>query len=64
MGHHINGSYCVYIGDNVEDRPYISYPFTSPRMDQSVPSNQVKPGTFGRLSGVDGRFKKVLLSVL
>lgn len=48
----------------MEDRPYISYPFTSPRMDQSVPSNQVKPGTFGRLSGVDGRFKKVLLSVL
>jgi len=25
-------------------------------MDQSVPSNQVKPGSFGRLSGVDGRF--------
>lgn len=40
----------------MEDRPYIAYTFKSPRMDQSVPSNQVKPGTFGRLSGVDGRF--------
>jgi hypothetical protein len=40
----------------VEDRPYISYPFRSPRMDQSVPPNQVTPGSFGRLSGVDGRF--------
>ena len=39
-----------------EDRIYIAYPFRSPRMDQSVPSNQVKPGSFGRLSGVDGRF--------
>jgi hypothetical protein len=39
-----------------EDRPYLPYPFKSPRMDQSVPSNQVKPGTFSRLSGVDGRF--------
>jgi len=39
-----------------EDRPYISYPFRSPRMDQSVPHNQVRPGSFGRLSGVDGRF--------
>lgn len=40
----------------MEDRPYLSYPFRSPRMDQSVPPNQVKPGSFGRLSGVDGRF--------
>uniref|UniRef100_A0A6M3J5N0 Putative tail protein n=1 Tax=viral metagenome TaxID=1070528 RepID=A0A6M3J5N0_9ZZZZ len=39
-----------------EDRPYLSYPFRSPRMDQSVPPNQVKIGSFGRLSGVDGRF--------
>ena len=39
-----------------EDRPYISYPFKTPRMDQSVPPNQVRPGSFGRLSGVDGRF--------
>ena len=40
----------------MEDRPYISYPFRSPRMDQSVPPNQVPVGSFGRLSGVDGRF--------
>ena len=40
-----------------EDRPYLEYPFRSPRMDQSVPPNQVRPGSFGRLSGVDGRFK-------
>ena len=40
-----------------EDRPYIQFPFRSPRMDQSVPPNQVKPGSFGRLAGVDGRFK-------
>ncbi len=39
-----------------EDRIYIPYPFRTPRMDQSVPSNQVKPGSFGRLSGIDGRF--------
>jgi hypothetical protein len=39
-----------------EDRPYIQYPFRSPRMDRSVPSNQVKVGSCGRLSGVDGRF--------
>lgn len=44
----------------MEDRPYISYPFRSPRMDQSVPPNQVKPGLFGRLSGVDGRFNGCL----
>ncbi len=40
----------------MEDRIYIPYPFRTPRMDQSVPSNQVKPGSFGRLSGIDGRF--------
>jgi hypothetical protein len=40
----------------MEDRPYLSYAFRSPRMDQSVPTNQVKPGSFGRISGVDGRF--------
>ena len=39
-----------------EDRPYLTYPFRSPRMDQSVPPNQVKIGSFGRLAGVDGRF--------
>ena len=39
-----------------EDRIYIPYAFRTPRMDQSVPPNQVKPGSFGRLSGVDGRF--------
>ncbi|GAG70296.1 unnamed protein product, partial [marine sediment metagenome] len=39
-----------------EDRIYIPYMFRSPRMDQSVPPNQVKPGSFGRISGVDGRF--------
>ena len=39
-----------------EDRVYIPYPFKTPRMDQSVPPNQVRPGSFGRLSGVDGRF--------
>jgi len=35
-----------------EDRIYIPYPFRTPRMDQSVPPNQVRPGSFGRLSGV------------
>ena len=44
----------------MEDRPYISYPFTSPRMDQSVPPTQVKVGSFGRLSGVDGRYSGCL----
>jgi len=39
-----------------EDRIYIQYPFRTPKMNQSVPPNQVAPGTFGRLSGVDGRF--------
>jgi len=39
-----------------EDRIYVPYPFRTPRMDASVPPNQVKPGSFGRLSGVDGRF--------
>lgn len=39
-----------------EDRIYIPYGFRTPRMDASVPPNQVKPGSFGRLSGVDGRF--------
>jgi len=43
-----------------EDRPYISYPFTSPRMNQSVPPTQVKVGSFGRLSGVDGRYSGCL----
>lgn len=43
-----------------EDRPYISYPFLSPRMDQSVPPSQVRVGSFGRLSGVDGRFSGAL----
>lgn len=44
----------------MEDRVYLSYDFKSPRMDQSVPPNQVKPGTFGRLSGVDGRYSGCL----
>ena len=39
-----------------EDRISIPYPFRTPRMDQSVPPNQVRPGSFGRLSGIDGRF--------
>ena len=39
-----------------EDRIYIPYNFKTPRMDQSVPPNQVRPGSFGRLSGIDGRF--------
>jgi hypothetical protein len=39
-----------------EDRIYIPYKFDSPRMDRSVPTDKVKPGTFGRLVGVDGRF--------
>ena len=39
-----------------EDRIYVAYPFRTPRMDASVPPNQVRPGSFGRLSGVDGRF--------
>ena len=43
-----------------EDRPYISYSFQTPRMDQSVPPNQVRPGSLGRVSGVDGRFSGCL----
>ncbi|KKM87356.1 hypothetical protein LCGC14_1269740 [marine sediment metagenome] len=39
-----------------EERPYVQYPFRSPRMDQSVPPNQVRVGSCGRLAGVDGRF--------
>lgn len=39
-----------------EDRPYIQYPFRSPRMDQSVPSTQVRPGSCSRIAGIDGRF--------
>jgi len=39
-----------------EDRIYIPYNFESPRMDQSVNTLQVKPGSFPRISGVDGRF--------
>ena len=39
-----------------EDRLYIPYAFKTPRMDQSVPPNQVRPGSYGRLSGIDGRF--------
>ena len=40
----------------MEDRIYMPYAFRTPRMNQSVPPNQVKPGSFGRLSGIDGRF--------
>lgn len=43
-----------------EDRVYLSYEFRSPRMDQSVPPNQVKPGTYGRLVGTDNRFNGCL----
>jgi hypothetical protein len=43
-----------------EDRIYIPYRFDSPRMDQSVPPNQVKPGTYGRLVGTDNRFNGCL----
>lgn len=43
-----------------EDRPSIAYPFRSPRMDQSVPPNEVPPGSCGLLSGVDGRFNGCL----
>ncbi len=39
-----------------EDRPYLPYEFRTPRMDKSRPTTQVAPGTYGRLSGVDGRF--------
>lgn len=39
-----------------EDRLYMPYAFKTPRMDQSVPPNQVRPGSYGRLSGIDGRF--------
>ena len=44
----------------MEDRPYISYPFRSPRMNQSVPPNQVPVGSFGRLSGVNGKYSGCL----
>lgn len=43
-----------------EDRIYVPYRFGSPRMDASVPETQVKPGTYGRLVGVDGRFNGCL----
>jgi len=43
-----------------EDRIYLPYPIRSPKMDQSVPLNQVTPGSFGRLVGVDGRFNGCL----
>ena len=43
-----------------EDRLYLGYEFRSPRMDLSVPPNQVKPGTYGRLVGTDGRFNGCL----
>lgn len=40
----------------MEDRIYIPFAFRTPRMDASVPPNMVRPGSFGRLSGIDGRF--------
>ncbi|MGD2065661.1 MAG: hypothetical protein PVI43_00645 [Candidatus Bathyarchaeota archaeon] len=44
----------------MEDRPYYQFNISSARMDTSVPPNQVKPGSFGRLVGVDGRFNGAL----
>ena len=44
----------------VEGKVYLPYQFDSPRMDQSVPPNQVRPGTFGRLTGIDGRYNGCL----
>ena len=35
---------------------YVQYPIVGPMMDASMPPNQVRPGTFPRLVGVDGRF--------
>lgn len=37
-------------------RDYIQYPVTGPHMNRSVPENQIKPGSFGRVVGVDGRY--------
>ena len=34
---------------------YINYPVKGPFMDRSMPENQVSPGMFGYLAGIDGR---------
>lgn len=39
---------------------YVQYPIPGPFMNQSVPPNQVQPGSFGELVGVDGRFNGCL----
>jgi hypothetical protein len=41
----------------MDERPYISYPFLSPRMNQSVPPNQVQVGSFDEpMYGIRLRF--------
>jgi len=39
---------------------YLPYSILGPRMDKSVPANQVNPGAFGHLAGIDGRFMRCL----
>jgi len=39
-----------------EDRIYLHQKYESPRMDRSVPYEQVKKGSLGKVSGADGRF--------
>ena len=39
-----------------DSRDYVQYPIRGPYMNRSVPEDQVQPGTFGSLVGVDGRF--------
>jgi len=38
------------------DNTYITYEMQGAYMDASVPTNRVKPGSFGYLAGFDGRF--------
>lgn len=38
------------------DTTYITYPLVGGYMDASVPPSRVKPGAFGYLSGMDGRY--------
>lgn len=35
---------------------YVQYPITGPFMNRAVPENQVQPGSFATLVGVDGRY--------
>ena len=37
-------------------KEYIEYVMRGPFLNRAVPENQVQPGSFGELSGVDGRF--------